>query len=76
MTDDVLLPKMATVTSKMQVTIPVRFARKYGLKPGSKVSLGVKDRAIIVTPLEPIGQLKPFRRRGRHPGKAKEATRA
>jgi AbrB family looped-hinge helix DNA binding protein len=50
MTDDVLLPKIATVTSKMQVTIPVRFARKYGLTPGSKVCLGVKNGRILLFP--------------------------
>lgn len=33
MTDDVLLPQNATVTSKLQVTIPIRFARKYELTP-------------------------------------------
>jgi hypothetical protein len=35
MTDQTPLPKIATVTSRLQVTIPARFARKYGLRKGS-----------------------------------------
>ena len=58
MTDEVLMPKLATVTSKMQVTIPVRFARKYGLCPGSKVSLEVRNGSILVTPLRPIKEAR------------------
>lgn len=50
-TNDVLMPKIATVTSKMQITIPIRFARKYGLGPGSKVSLEVRNGSILVAPL-------------------------
>jgi len=50
MTDKRLLPKIATVTSKGQVTIPIRFARKYGLPPGSKVSLEVKRGRLLITP--------------------------
>jgi len=53
MTNERLMPKIATVTSKMQVTIPVRFARKYGLRPGQKVGLSVRKGSIIVRPLEP-----------------------
>jgi AbrB family looped-hinge helix DNA binding protein len=78
MTNEVLLPKIATVTSKMQVTIPKRFAQKYGLVPGSKVALDVRSGAIVVTPYYAItedlaGSLSPSTGR---PKKAREVTSA
>jgi AbrB family looped-hinge helix DNA binding protein len=56
MTAEKLLPKIATVTSKLQVTIPVRFARKYGLHKGSKIALTVKNGSILVTPYRSIAE--------------------
>jgi AbrB family looped-hinge helix DNA binding protein len=62
----------ATVTSKMQLTIPAALARKHGIKGGDKVRIEEQDGRIILTPIEPLWLLKPFRRlrRGR-----REATR-
>jgi AbrB family looped-hinge helix DNA binding protein len=54
MRDDVLLPRIATVTSKMQLTIPAAFAQKHGIKPGDKVSLTVRNGRIVVRPLRSI----------------------
>ncbi|MBV9279421.1 MAG: AbrB/MazE/SpoVT family DNA-binding domain-containing protein [Chloroflexi bacterium] len=64
MTDEKLLPKIATVSSKGQITIPIRYARKYGLKKGSKIAIEVKNGAMIFTPYRQIveqlaGSLKP-----------------
>jgi AbrB family looped-hinge helix DNA binding protein len=50
MADEVLLPKIVTVTSKLQITIPKRFRREHGLHPGSKVSLEVKSGRLLITP--------------------------
>jgi AbrB family looped-hinge helix DNA binding protein len=78
MTKEVLLPKLATVTSKRQVTIPKRFGQKYGLVPGSKVALDVRNGAIVITPYPSItedltGSLSPSTRR---PKKVREVTSA
>jgi AbrB family looped-hinge helix DNA binding protein len=54
MKDDRVLPKLATVTSKMQLTIPVRIARKLNLKPGQKVSVAARNGRIVVRPLRSV----------------------
>lgn len=43
---------MATITSKMQLTLPVSIARKIGIKSGQKVTVSEKDGDIIITPAE------------------------
>jgi AbrB family looped-hinge helix DNA binding protein len=40
---------MATISSKGQFTIPKALREQYGLMPGDKVSLAVKNGAIILT---------------------------
>jgi AbrB family looped-hinge helix DNA binding protein len=51
MKDDLVLAKISTVTSKMQLTIPIRIARKLDLKPGQKVSVAARNDCIVVEPL-------------------------
>jgi AbrB family looped-hinge helix DNA binding protein len=50
MNEAVLMPRIATVSSKLQVTLPAAFRRKYHLKPGDKVQLEVRNGRIILTP--------------------------
>src|SRR5215210_2671871 len=50
---------MAKVTSKLQVTIPRRLAREYGIKPGDDLDWSPAGDAIRVSPLrEPTGDEK------------------
>ncbi len=44
----------ATVTSKMQLTIPMNIARKVGLRSGEKVDVVEKEGQIIITPLRKL----------------------
>jgi len=54
MKHDRVLPKLATVTSKMQLTIPIRIARKLDLKPGHKVIVAARNGRIVVKPLRSV----------------------
>ena len=38
----------ATITSKMQFTIPIKIARKVGIKSGEKVSVSEENGKIII----------------------------
>jgi len=42
--------RIATVTSKGQITLPKRLCERYGITPGDKVSLEVVRGAIVLTP--------------------------
>lgn len=44
----------ATVTSKMQFTIPMNIARKVGVKSGEKVDVAEEDGRIVITPLRQL----------------------
>jgi AbrB family looped-hinge helix DNA binding protein len=43
-------PYTATVTSKLQLTIPKQLANRYGLRPGDRVSISTDGRRIFVQP--------------------------
>jgi len=63
------MSQMATITSKMQLTLPVSVARKVGLKSGQKVSVSEKNGQIIITPAEKLveelaGSLKYLKKKG------------
>lgn len=42
----------ATITSKMQFTIPIRIARKVGVKSGEKVNVSEENGKIIISPVK------------------------
>lgn len=44
----------ATITSKLQLTIPVNIARKIGVKSGEKVNIIEEDGRIIITPIRQL----------------------
>lgn len=44
----------ATITSKMQFTIPMLIARRVGVKSGEKVDVAEKKGQIIITPLRKL----------------------
>lgn len=44
----------ATVTSKMQLTIPMSIARKVGLTSGDKVAVSEENGRIILTPIKQL----------------------
>ncbi|MBF8249851.1 MAG: SpoVT-AbrB protein [Candidatus Levybacteria bacterium] len=44
----------ATVTSKLQLTIPVRIAREVGIKSGEKVQVLEENGRITITPMRKI----------------------
>lgn len=44
----------ATITSKMQLTIPMHIARKVGVKSGEKVDVVENEGQIIITPLKKL----------------------
>jgi AbrB family looped-hinge helix DNA binding protein len=44
----------ATVTSKMQLTIPINIANKVGIKVGEKVHVAEQDGQIIITPVKQL----------------------
>lgn len=44
----------ATVTSKMQFTIPMNIARKVGITSGEKVDVAEEDGRIIITPMKQL----------------------
>ncbi len=45
---------MATVTSKMQLTLPAAIARQVGLQRGQKVSVTQSKGKIIITPMKSL----------------------
>lgn len=42
----------ATITSKMQFTIPIKIARKVGVKSGEKVDVSEENGRIIIAPVK------------------------
>ena len=40
-----------TVTAKGQITIPAELRRKYGIEPGTKISISDDGTSIILTPV-------------------------
>ncbi|MBI4089761.1 MAG: AbrB/MazE/SpoVT family DNA-binding domain-containing protein [Candidatus Levybacteria bacterium] len=42
----------ATITSKMQFTIPINIARKVGVKSGEKVNVSEENGRIIIAPVK------------------------
>ena len=59
---------MATVTSKMQLTLPIAIARKIGIRSGQKVTVSDKNGQIIITSTEKLveelaGSLKSLKKR-------------
>ncbi len=49
-----MLSQSATITSKMQLTIPMRIANKLGIKSGEKVHVSERDGQIVITPLRQL----------------------
>jgi bifunctional DNA-binding transcriptional regulator/antitoxin component of YhaV-PrlF toxin-antitoxin module len=45
-----LVPTMVTMSTEGQITLPIVFRRCYGIRPGTKIAIEVKDDAIIFTP--------------------------
>jgi AbrB family looped-hinge helix DNA binding protein len=45
------LPRIATLTSKGQLTLPVAVRRRWRLGPGDKVALVIQKGALTVRPL-------------------------
>lgn len=59
---------MATITSKMQLTLPIAIARKIGIRSGQKVTVSEENGQIIITPTEKLvedlaGSLKSLKKR-------------
>lgn len=46
-----MLNQGATITSKLQLTIPVKIARKVGIKSGEKVDVSEENGKIVITPM-------------------------
>ena len=62
------MAQIATITSKMQLTLPISIARKIGIKSGQKVAVSEKNGHIIIKPTEKLveelaGSLRSFRKR-------------
>lgn len=49
-----MMPQTATITSKLQFTIPMLIARKIGVKSGEKVDVAENKGQIIITPLRKL----------------------
>jgi bifunctional DNA-binding transcriptional regulator/antitoxin component of YhaV-PrlF toxin-antitoxin module len=45
-----LVPKVVTLSSKGQITLPIVFRCCYGIRPGTKIAIEVKDDVVIFTP--------------------------
>jgi AbrB family looped-hinge helix DNA binding protein len=50
LTDRQLVPTVVTLSSKGQITLPIAFRRSYGIRPGSKVAIEVKNGTMLITP--------------------------
>lgn len=48
------MQQIATITGKMQLTVPINIARKVGLKTGEKVSVRDEYGRIIITPTKSL----------------------
>lgn len=48
------MQQIATITGKMQLTVPVRVAEKIGIKTGDKVSVSDSHGKIILTPVRSL----------------------
>lgn len=48
------MQQIATITGKMQLTVPATVARKAGLKKGEKVSVTNEQGKIVITPVKSI----------------------
>lgn len=46
--------QLATITSKMQLTLPITIARKIGLKKGQKVAIEDVKGKIVITPMKSL----------------------
>ncbi len=46
--------QQATITSKLQFTIPSRIAKKAGIKQGDKVDVSEENGRIILTPMKQL----------------------
>ena len=44
----------ATITSKMQLTIPISIAKHVGIKVGEKVHITENNNSIIITPVKQL----------------------
>lgn len=47
-----MIPQTATITSKLQFTIPILIARKVGVRSGEKVQVSEENGKITVTPMK------------------------
>jgi len=45
---------VATITSKMQLTLPKRLCERLGIKRGDKMAVTVKRGVIILTPMRTL----------------------
>lgn len=52
-----VMPEVATVTSKSMINIPVRIRRKYGLQAGSKVVFLELESGITLVPVPSVSYL-------------------
>lgn len=48
------MQQLATITGKMQLTVPVKVAGKIGLKSGDKVVVSDVSGKIIITPIKSL----------------------
>lgn len=48
------MQQVATITGKMQLTVPVRIAQKIGLKTGDKVAVADSQGKIVITPVRSL----------------------
>lgn len=46
--------QQATITSKLQLTIPVKIAKQAGVKSGEKVQIEEENGRIVITPLRQL----------------------
>lgn len=49
-----MILQSATITSKLQFTIPILIARKVGIKSGEKVQVFEEDGRIVITPVKQL----------------------
>jgi len=52
-----LTEEVVTVTRKGQVTIPIRYRRKYEIREGTKLMVWEESRGILFSPLIPLEEL-------------------
>lgn len=48
------MQQIATITGKMQLTVPIIIARKTGLKTGDKVAVSYEKNIIVLTPIKSL----------------------